>query len=314
MSGTFNFQFFFHLIMIFSEATLFYLTLFHLRGFGYAALDLRTINYYYLCIDDFCFNMPKISRTKRYSLKYKLFYIWFLHFPLIFPTSRIEHDLWLSSNPEISSILFLLPAEQNASSSGEITSRKIRCGIRVRNLILKARSVYEARVEENGEEGYIRPGFLKFIFCCMYSLSFKFFRLRVVSRALRSFFLARLLILCFISFSRYLWKPSVFASSGPLHLRFVMSVSSSYLRMENLWRCLPRPGFIKYRTLRNIYWTCWLFRLFAGNLERSYCPRSQPIKTSRKLNIMRQIFHLPSSSFGTFKIYYLIFLIFFSLD
>lgn len=81
--------------------------------------------------------------------------------------------------------------------------------------------------------GYIRLGFLKFIFCCIYSLSFKFFRLRVVSRALRSFLLASLLLIfCFISFSRYLWKPSVFASSGPLHLPFVMSVSSSYLCVE----------------------------------------------------------------------------------
>lgn len=55
----------------------------------------------------------------------------------------------------------------------------------------------------------------------------------------------------------------------------------------NLRRCLPRPSFIKYRTLQNIYWTCWLFGLLAGNLGRSYCPCSWPIKTSRKLNIMR---------------------------
>lgn len=164
--------------------------------------------------------------------------------------------------------------------------------------------------KRTGRRLYQRPGFLKFIFCCMYSLSFKFFRLRVVSRALRSFFLALLLLLSlsFISFSRYLWKPSVFASSGPLHLRFVVPVSSSYLCREisedaylgqassNIARCRT---FIEPVDSSGFSPETW---------GRSYCPHYQPIKTSRKLNIMRQILaiRLPTSSFETFKIYYLI--------
>lgn len=143
----------------------------------------------------------------------------------------------------------------------------------------------------------------------MYSLSFKFFRLRVVGRALRSPFLFLLFLrLYFISFSRYLWKLSVFASSGLLHLRFVMSVSFVVLVHGNLRRCLPWPeassNIARCRTFIEPV-DFWSFS--TETWGRSYCLRSRPIKTSRKLNIMRQILHLLSSSFETFKIYYLIF-------
>lgn len=137
---------------------------------------------------------------------------------------------------------------------------------------------------------YPRLGFLKFIFRCMYSLSSEFFLLRVVGRDFTIFLLS-----CIhpprpyspsLTISRYLRERHLDRLTG---LRFVMSVFSlTRLHDEEIFEdTLPRPGFIKYRTLRNIHWTCWLFGFLAQRLEKISLPvLSRPIKTSRKLNIM----------------------------
>lgn len=186
-----------------------------------------------------------------------------------------------------------------------MTSREIRAGgIRVRNLILKARSAYETRVEENG--GLYRPGILE-----IYLSLYVFIKLQVFPPTNSRW-----------RFTIFFFSPSPFFPSPP-----VLVIFESIGLPHHLDRCIcaslrqfphrtwPRkftktltsPSFIKYGTLRNLYWTCWLSVLgasCAGNSERSHC--SRPIKTSRKLNIMHQILHLPSSPLETLKVYYLI--------
>lgn len=132
--------------------------------------------------------------------------------------------------------------------------------------------------------GYIRPRFLKFIFCCIYSLSFKFFRLRVVGRNC-TIFLSYFLLSLFPILHLFLSL-----SSSVSVFRVIWTVASALryvgffvvLIREDFWRRLPHPGFIKYRALRNIYWICWLFGLLAGNLlGKARCPCLAPCQLKR---------------------------------
>lgn len=124
------------------------------------------------------------------------------------------------------------------------------------------------------EGGYTGPRFLKFIFCCIYSLSFKFFRLRVVSFSSRLYDLSSLPPPHSLSCASYLFLSLSLRASV---FRVIWTVASALryvgffvvLVREDFRRCLPHPGFIKYRALRNIYWICWLFGLLAENLREN---------------------------------------------
>lgn len=75
-------------------------------------------------------------------------------------------------------------------------------------------------------------GFLKFIFCYMYSLRFSAYESAEALRDLPSFPLLPFLTFFFsnsLSLSRYPREHWSSASSGPLHPRFVTPVLSSYL-------------------------------------------------------------------------------------
>lgn len=145
----------------------------------------------------------------------------------------------------------LLSPSSSFLGSGEMTflGKPRASGIRARNLILKARSAHEARsrarVEENG--GYTGPGLLKFIFCYMYSLSFKFFRLQS-AEALRSSFLRSVF-------------PTLFFFFLSLGLcRFLLSLSSiSVGLLHHLDRCIcaslrrPPPSYLTGEIFEDAY-------------------------------------------------------------
>ena len=124
----------------------------------------------------------------------------------------------------------------------------------------------------------------------MYSLSFKFFRLLSqpsFTNFLPCSFPSRFLRHLFLSLS-------LKNRRSLRHLdRCICASLRRFLRRTYVWKFLKMltPGFIKYCMLRNIYWTCWLFGLLSPETwERSYCLRTQSIKTLQKLNIMRQIY------------------------
>lgn len=154
---------------------------------------------------------------------------------------------------------------------------------------------------------HARLGFLKFIFCSMYLLSFKFFRLRAVGQGFTIFlsfvhlpppplsFIFPLLLSilsCLLSLSS---KLSDFCIIWTVASALRYASSFVVLDQGNPRRCLPRPAssnIARCGTLIEPVDSSGFSRSCAGNLGRSHCSYSRPIKTSRKLNIMRQILRL----------------------
>jgi hypothetical protein len=188
----------------------------------------------------------------------------------------------------------------------------VRAGIRARNLILKARSAHETRVEEE----LVSPvGILE-----IYLLLYVFVKPRVFPPASSQ---PRLYDLSpvrpSIAFSPRLAALTVSRYPRerlPRHLdhrlhddRYVSFLAGSLTRRGNLGRYLAASGLhqishVAEHSLNLL--TLWASR--PETREDLAAPYCQPIKTSRKLNIIRRILHLPfvRPPLVLFKIYYLI--------